>query len=99
MESDTLGLAQVLRIAVGFVALAILLPAGSAGAATVNASGGADYNKIQDAIRLLQLWLLELLVSCWWLLCFWFRIERANNLLPLVFFNFIWWGHGREIEL
>ena len=41
-----------LIVALGIMTMAILLLAGSAGAATltVNASGGADYTKIQDGI-------------------------------------------------
>jgi pectin methylesterase-like acyl-CoA thioesterase len=44
---------RALRIAVGITALIILLFIGSAGAVTltVNASGGAMYTKIQDAIN------------------------------------------------
>jgi nitrous oxidase accessory protein len=52
MFSDIIYEGRVLRIAVEFVVLVILLLAGSASATilTVNASGGADYTRIQDAI-------------------------------------------------
>jgi nitrous oxidase accessory protein len=53
MMSHGIGGGRALRIAVGMITLAFILLAGSADAKTltVNASGGVDYTRIQDAIN------------------------------------------------
>jgi len=53
MEFHNIRGGRALKIAFGIMTLAILLLAGGAGTATLtmNASGGADYTKIQDAIN------------------------------------------------